>query len=154
MVALLASLNTHLAAARVRRLELDRWQFRVQTWRTYQAGADHVFSQLTGVLKDVDAVRTLSGPDARTMPRALSRLAGVSRALADLDPPGDLRDAHSALISAVGLMQEALRRRREAALSLDIQAASNASAAAAGSLLLLDRSRSNIAAYFQRPGPR
>jgi hypothetical protein len=154
MVALLATLDTHLAAARTRRLELDRWEFRNQTWGTYQAGARLVLEQLNDALQDVDAVRRMSGPDARRLPRSQSRVERASRALSDLEPPGDLRDAHSALTSAVDLMQEALRRRREAVLSLDMQAARNASSSAAGSLLLLDRSRSNIAEYFRRPGSR
>jgi hypothetical protein len=152
--ALLAALDAHLASARTRRLEVDRWQFRIQAWGTYRTGARHVLTQLTDLVQDVDAVRRMSGPDARKLTRALSRLNLASRDLANLKPPGDLRDAHSALASALGLMQEAMRRRREAAMSFDMQAASNASAAAAGSLLLLDRSRSNITAYFQRPGSR
>jgi len=154
MAALLAALDGHLAAARTRRLELDRWQFRIQTFGAYQAGASLVLRQLDVVLEDIDAVRRMSGPAARSLTRSLSRIDLASRALAILDPPRELSDSHSALTSAIGLMQEALRRRREAAMSLDMQAANNASAAAAGSLLLLDRSRSNITAYFQRPGSR
>jgi hypothetical protein len=154
MAVLFAALDARLVAARTRRLELDRWQFRIQTWGKYKAGAELVLTQLNHVLQDVDAVRKMAGPDARSLSRSLSRIELASRSLADLEPPGELRDSHSTLASAIDLMLEALRRRREAALLLDMQAASNAAAAAAGSLLLLDRSRSNITAYFQRPGSR
>jgi hypothetical protein len=153
-VALLAALDAHLASARGRRLEVDRWQFRIETWGTYRTGARHVLTQLNDVRQDVDAVRRMSGPNARKLRRALSRLNLASRDFEKLQAPDDLRDSHGALASAIGLMREALRQRRQAALSLDIQAASNASAAAAGSLLLLDRSRSGITAYFRRPGSR
>ena len=48
-------------------------------------------------------------------------------------------------------MAEAAKQREEAVRRADAQLATNASAAAAGSLLLLERARSGLAAYFARP---
>jgi hypothetical protein len=55
------------------------------------------------------------------------------------------------LVAATRLMREAVRLQRDAALSGDMSIARNASASAAGGLLLLETARTSIGDFFRRP---
>jgi hypothetical protein len=68
-----------------------------------------------------------------------------------MDPPAELKATHELLVSSARLMREALRLQRGAAASGDAAVAQNASAAAAGALLLLDTARNRIDEFFRRP---
>lgn len=153
VAALMAALEPVLLAARARRLELDRWDLRNRTHATYRDVTGTVFRRLDGITRDLDAIRTFSGPAPSRFATLRSRLAEIRRVLAPLAAPDELRDAHDTLASAVSLMDEAIRLRHDAVAGADSQLSGHASAAAAGGLLLFDRARSAVAAYFQRPGP-
>ncbi len=152
VVALMATLEPLALAARERRLELDRWDLRNRTHVAYRDATAAALRRLDGLKRDMDAIRTFAGPAPSRFGPLRTRLADVRRALAPLDPPADLREARDTLASAVALMDEAVRLRHDAVLAADRRLSDHASAAAAGGLLLLDRARSAIAAYFQRPG--
>jgi hypothetical protein len=154
VAALTATLESHLDAARQRRLELDRWQYRLAAHAPYRNGISSVTRRLDDVAKDIQAVRTMSGPRPARLPRLATRLGLAAQDLSRLVPPAGLLDGHAALLNAVALMSEAIRQREQAVHAADSQLAGNASAAAAGSLLLLDHSRATINAFFARPGRR
>jgi hypothetical protein len=79
------------------------------------------------------------------------RLSAIEVGLLPLGPPAELRPAHDMLVSAARLMREAVRLQRRAALSGEMPVAQNASAAAAGGLLLLELARTRIDEFFRRP---
>jgi hypothetical protein len=152
MLALKATLSSFLDAARVRRLELDRWLYRNEAFASYKDGAGAILQRLSALTPDLEAVRAMSGPEPARWPRLLTRLTDARGRLVLLGAPDELQAAHETLSASVSLMEEALRQRREAVLHADTQRAHNASAAAAGSLLLLERARSGITAFFSKPG--
>jgi hypothetical protein len=152
--ALTATLEAHLDAARQRRLELDRWQYRLAAHAPYRSGIVSVTRRLDGLARDIEAVRAMSGPRPARLPRLATRLGLAAQDLSRLSPPAELLDGHATLVTAVTLMNEAVRQREQAVHAADSQLAGNASAAAAGALLLLDRARSTINAFFARPGRR
>lgn len=149
-----ADLTAMLDVARENRLALDRWRYRAETFGAYARVVDSAMSTVSKHAKDIDAVRTLAGP-------SLKRLTGADRDLAELDvsllpvaPPQELKGAHDTLLSAVKLLREAFRLRREATAAGDMGLAHNASAAAAGGWLLAERVRADVAAFFRKPEPR
>ncbi len=154
MASLVAALESHLDTARTRRLELDRWQYRLDTYAAYRSAVDGVLDHLTRLATDLGAIRAMAGPSPSRLNRMRARLAEVRVAMLPLVPPDELRDVHAGLGSALALMDEAVRQREAAIAAADRQLAGNASAAAAGALLLFDRARAGIGDYFGRPGPR
>ena len=148
---LVAALESQLDTARRRRLDLDRWQYRDETYRTYRRGVESSLKLLDDVMKAAEAIRSMSGPDLRGLTVAGHRLVEAGAVAALLSPPDELRASHDTLVSAVQLMQAAVGTRRTAMQTSDIEAARNASAAAAGALLLVGRARDEIDAFFAPP---
>lgn len=151
MKSLMTTLEAHVESARALRLAQDRWQTRVETYRAYRREVDEQLSRLHDVRKDIEAVRAMSGPDPKRLGKTEKKTSDIRLVVSNLTPPSDLRGSHDALVSAVQLMREALHLRRNAALSGDLGNARNASAAAAGSLLLLGRARDGIDEFFRAP---
>jgi hypothetical protein len=79
------------------------------------------------------------------------RAARVSKAIAAIAPPDELIAAHATLSSAAQLAASAAQVRREAALAGDMTRAWDASAAAAGALMLGAKARSEIQALLRPP---
>jgi hypothetical protein len=148
---LLASLAARTETAREVRLALDRWEHRNSEYATYWHGIHASLDRFGGVVVDVAAVKAMSGLTPRRLSRADKRIAAVEVGLLPLDPPAELQAAHGMLVSAARLMREAVRRQRRAALSGDMPEALNASAAAAGGLMLLETARARIDGFFRRP---
>jgi len=152
--ALVTALESHLDTARQRRLDLDRWTYRDETYRAYRRGIESSLKHVNAVTRTAEAVRLMSGPHLRDL-AAAERHLGEARAIAAfLSPPDELTASHDGLISAVQLMQAAMGARRTAIQTADLEAARNASAAAAGALLLVARARDEINAFFAPPTVR
>jgi len=154
MRSLLAAVDNRLAAARQYRLELDRWKFRDETYRAYRAAMDNALGKFPAVVKTLEAIRGMSGPDFRDLNRAERKLAEIGVLLLPIMPPEELSPANEAMTSAVRLMQAAVKGRQTAMMSADLEAARNASAAAAGGLLLISSVRDDIRAFFAAPTVR
>src|SRR4029077_20697163 len=96
------------------------------------------FARLAPALEDV---KSLAG----SSPTALLRIERVSKqiqhGIAEILPPEELRSTHALLVSAAELAENAATIRRQAALMGDMSRAWDASAAAAGSLMLTARAR-------------
>jgi hypothetical protein len=151
LLALTAAVEDQLEAARAQRLALDQFALRSETYRSYARELDAVFRSLTALSGEVEAVKAMAGPKPSALPRLIDRLRETSLRLALPTPPSQIRDAHAALQSAVHLMSEGFRMRREAIVANDVQLARNAASAAAGSLMLLARAKSDIDQFFTPP---
>ncbi|MEI6666588.1 MAG: hypothetical protein WCP29_00425 [Acidobacteriota bacterium] len=151
---LVAALEARVETTRQRRLDLDRWTYRDETYRVYREGVASSWRLLDQVRATIEAIRSMSGPDLRDLEKADRRIGEARVALAFLAPPDQLHASHQALVSAVQLMQAAINTRRLAVTNADLEAARNGSAAAAGALLLVARSRDDISAFFAPPKPR
>ncbi|MCX6553192.1 MAG: hypothetical protein NTY02_19685, partial [Acidobacteria bacterium] len=149
--ALDASLADAIEIARSTRMSLDRWQFRVETYGDYRGKVDSSVKRLAEVTPDIEAVRALAGPDPRRLPKLEDRITTIAVALLPLSPPSELREAHDALRTSLDLMRDAARLRRQAFSSGSMETAYNASAAAAGALMLLQNATTRIDDYFRRP---
>ncbi len=148
---LLAVLESQLDTARQRRLDLDRWTYRDETYRAYRRGVESSLKILAAVTKAAEAIRSMAGPSLRDLAGAERRLSEARATTAFLSPPDELHASHDTLVSAVQLMQAAVFTRRAAMQTSDLEAARNASAAAAGALLLVARARDEINAFFAPP---
>ncbi len=149
--ALTLAVESQIETARTRRLVLDQYAMRSETFRAYRRQVRAIITAIESVGGDVDAVKAMSGPRPRSLPGLIERLEDSGRRLTLQDPPLQLQDSHAALRSAVQLMSEAFRMRLQAVISNDLQLARNASSAAAGSLLLLARAKSDIDQFFSPP---
>jgi hypothetical protein len=65
--------------------------------------------------------------------------------------PEEARGTYATLASALQLAQTAGRYRQRAVAAGDMQLARDASAAAAGALLLLDRAQADLSKLFEQP---
>jgi hypothetical protein len=149
--ALLASLAERTETARAVRLAIDRWEHRNNAYATYRRRIDASLDRFGGVVEDMGSVRALSGIGPARLAKTDKRIAAIEVGLLPLDPPAELRSAHDMLVSAARLMREATRLQRSAALSGEMPVARNASAAAAGGLMLLETARTRIDEFFRRP---
>jgi len=149
--ALLASLAASTEAARAVRLAIDRSKYRNSVYASYRRGIEAGLDRFGGVTDDVGAIMALSGLEPGRLSKMDKRLSAIEVGLLPLDPPAELRTAHDMLVSAARLMREAARLQRGAALSGEMRVAQNASAAAAGGLMLLKTSRTRIDEFFRRP---
>jgi hypothetical protein len=151
MQALLGSLALSMANAREKQIAIDRYKFRKSAYRSYRRSIDDTLGKFDDVADDIGAVRALDGPTGRRLSRAEKRVSALEVSLLPAKPPAELGAAHDLLVSAARLMREALRLQRRAAGSGDASAAENASAAAAGALLLLETARTRIDEFFRKP---
>jgi hypothetical protein len=151
MQALLASLAVHAENARSKRLAMERYKERKSAYGSYHRRIDGSLEKFDDVVEDITAVRTLSRLDPKRNSKVQKRVTAVEVDLLPVEPPADLKAAHELLVSSARLMREALKLYGGATASGDKAAAQNASAAAAGALLLLETARSRIDEYFRRP---
>ncbi len=153
LAALLATLDVRLDAARRHRLLLERWAERRPALEQYAAVMQRHVGGGLSLTRALEEVKALSGPDAALLTRAEGQLAG-SRVEADLVVvPDEARTLQQVWLSTQELAARALRVRRAAMRSGDMQQAWEASAAAAGALLLLQQLRDDLAALVRPPAP-
>jgi hypothetical protein len=151
VAALLDSLQVELDAARRLRLARDRWQMRLEDFRRYHGSVNasiERLQRLTPALEDIKALAG-SGPWAlATIQRVASQ---VLKTVSAVEPPEELQLAHALLISAAQMADNAAKIRREAALRSSMPRAWDASAAAAGAMMLGTRARAEIQALLKLP---
>jgi hypothetical protein len=149
--ALVAAVETELDAARRLRLARDRYAMRAPEFRKYRAAMAapiELFAQLKPALDDI---KSLSGSSPGTLVTVRRMVARIVKDAAAVDPPDELKPAHTLLVSAAQLADNAARIRREATLAGDLARAWDASSAAAGALMLGDRARTDMAAVLRPP---
>jgi len=142
--ALLATLDLRLDAARRQRLTLDRWALGVGAVRAYVRQARPSVDVLLGSRASLEQIRSLAGPPARTLRQVEKRAGIASRELALIKPPAEAVTVHGLLQNAFQMTARAVATRMTAIGTNDMSLAWQASSAAAGALLMLDRAREEI----------
>jgi hypothetical protein len=149
--ALLATLDGKLDAARRLRLARDRWSLEVGAFRAYRRQIDDALNSWKLVGPAMEDVRSLAGPSPQALQRVEARIGEVRAGLAGVEAPAPLRSVQAMLASALQLAASASRLRRDAVTRQDMAVAWNASAAAAGALMLFDRADRELRAALKPP---
>ena len=151
MQALLAALASSTAKARAKREALGLYKQRKSAYRAYERSIGDSLGKFDAVTDEIGAVRAQTELKGRRLSNAEKRVSSIEVGLLPVTPPTELGAAHDLLLSSARLMREALRLHRGAVPAGDSDAARNASAAAAGALLLLDTARTRIGQFFRPP---
>jgi hypothetical protein len=148
---LVASLQVQLDSARRLRLARDRWRLRRAGYRSYSRFVKSPLAQLDLMRQGLQDIRTLAGPGTETLNRLTQRAAQATRELRGVIPPPDLASIHALFQSACHMAAAAVETRLKAVASGNMTTAWNASAAAAGSLMLLARARDELDRHLAPP---
>jgi hypothetical protein len=149
--ALMATLNQRLDAAQRLRLARDRWALQAETFRLYRRAIGAWVEVLRAADKPLNDIRALAGPSAATLNDLGHRFDRLDPAMRMVLVPVDLRGTHASLVSAWQLATTAIGQRQRAIADNDMDLARNASAAAAGSLMLFERAQMEIAQSLEVP---
>ncbi|MEO5739430.1 MAG: hypothetical protein ABIS29_02415 [Vicinamibacterales bacterium] len=149
--ALIEQVRAQLDSARRLRLARDRWHERASSYRAYKDGVAPVLTVLLRAQRNLDDIKRLAGSDATVLVALGDRLEANVKTLSALPVPDELKPAHALLISAVNLAETAVKTRRQAAVSGELQLAWDASSAAAGSMMLLNKAQEDMEAAARLP---
>jgi hypothetical protein len=144
IAAILATIQHDLDAARRLRLARDQWAVKAVTFRSYRRAVRAPLEQLSLMARGLDDIKRLAGPAAPALSTLTARATAAVRGLGIVVPPTDLAPVHSLMISAAQLASQAVAVRRDAVASGMMERAWQASSAAAGSLMLLERARAEL----------
>jgi hypothetical protein len=142
--ALRAELSATLDAARDLRLRRDQWTLRRGIYRTYVESISTIVAQLVKAQSSLASIRALAGPSPLRLQSLQRSLTGGGDRLRQIVAPEQLRAAHDQLLAAWQFAMSATDARLKAVESGDLQVAWQASSAAAGSILLLNRAQDEI----------
>lgn len=151
MVAVLATVDAQLDAARRLRLALDQWQVRSVAYGTYQRAMKLPIDTLVGASSSLEAIRAMAGPSPKLLHELTDRLRRQTSRLELVVPPTELSSVHAVMRSAWELAASAVHLRMEAVTRNNIEGAQQASSAAAGALMLFARARTDLQAAIQPP---
>jgi len=149
--ALIEQVQLQLDAARKLRLARDQWHERASSFRAYQKNVAPILSSMAGAQRSLDDIKSLAGSDAVVLVTLGGKLASHTKSLNVVAVPDELKPVHTLLVSAVNLAETAVKTRRQAVLSGELQLAWDASSAAAGSIMLLNRAREDMEAAVRFP---
>jgi hypothetical protein len=149
--ALIDQVRSHLDAARRLRLARDRWTERAGSFRAYTSAVTPVLSVMTRAQKTLDDIRNLAGSDAEVLARLGAQLASNVKSLNTMVVPDEVKPAHALLSTSVNLAETAVKMRRQAATTGEMQLAWDASSAASGSLMLLSKAKEDMEAAVRLP---
>ena len=149
--ALIEQVRAQLDAAHRLRLARDQWYERASSYRAYKRSVAPVLAAMVQTQRTLDDIKRLAGSDAVVLVAVGDRLSAHARALNVVAVPDPLKAAHALLVSAVNLAETAVKTRRQAAVSGELQLAWDASSAAAGSMMLLNKAREDMEAAVRLP---
>jgi hypothetical protein len=149
--ALIEQIKVQLDAARRLRLARDQWAERAGSFRAYTKGVAPIVAAMVRVRQTLDDIKQLVGSDATELVAWGQRLAANARTLRSMTVPDELKPAHALLSSAVNLAETAVKTRRQAAISGELQLAWDASSAASGSIMLLSKAQEDMEAAVRLP---
>ena len=152
--ALLALLDLRLDDARRQRLARDAWALRLDLFRTYRLAIASAVGELRRSTHVLENIRQLAGPEPRVLPYLEQRLVMARQQLAAIAPPVELQPAHGLFIAAFQMARRATSARRTAVSSRDMKLAWEASSAAAGALMLLQRAGEELDRLTSPPSNR
>jgi hypothetical protein len=148
---LIEQVRTQLDAARRLRLARDQWQERLSTFRVYMKAVQPIVGGMHRARRNLDDIKQLAGSDATLLVDLAERFSTSGKTLSVLPVPDPLKPAHALLTSAVNLAETAVRTRRQAAVSGELQLAWDASSAAAGAMMLLSKAQEEMEATVRLP---
>jgi hypothetical protein len=139
MAALLATLDGKLDAARRLRLARDNWAMRAESLRAYRTAIETPLTLLQLSRESLDEIKRLAGPSRARLERLATRMVEATRLIAPLAAPAEGAGVHAMLKSAVQFALRAGENRLRAVASGEMLPAYEASSAAAGALMFLER---------------
>jgi hypothetical protein len=148
---LMKSLEGKLDLARSKRLSLDHYAMMRGPMLAYERRARPALSALDGLKPIFEAIRDMTGPGFEWLVRADGRLKTLVPLMKEMEVPADLSDVHATLTSAITMAAEACARRKLAVAANDMPLAREASAAAAGALMLAAQARQELLARLYPP---
>jgi hypothetical protein len=148
---LLAALDAHLDSAHRLRLAHDQWLLNEERMHEYRRSALPYIQALTKARLSLDDIKLLAGPPPQRLGPLARTIDRNARLLALLEPPTALAAVHAAFRSAYSLAANAVQLRRDAVEVADVELARQASAAASGALMLLDRANDDMRAALEPP---
>jgi hypothetical protein len=151
MASLLAMLDGKLDAARRLRLARDNQVARSEQWRHYRAALVEPLAIMRDSRDSLDQIRRLAGPSRARLGRLAARTARARTVMAAVVAPPDGADVHGLLTNAFQLASRAVESRQRAVTSGDMKIAWEASAAAAGALMLFERASEDLKALQTAP---
>jgi hypothetical protein len=151
MAGVMATLDAHLDSAHRLRLAHDQWMLIEGRLREYRQRATPLIKVLSDAAQSLDDIKLLAGPAPQRLLPLTRQLDRYARRLALIEPPTQLMSVHAAFRSAFTLALNAVQLRRDAIEVADVDLARQASAAASGALLLLDRARADLEAALAPP---
>ena len=147
----LATLDAQLDAAHRLRLAQDQWLLAEARMRAYHRTATPFINTLVSVRTSLEDIKLLAGPAPQQLRPLARRLDRGARQMALLEPPLQLAAVHAALRSVYTFAENAVQLRRDAVEVADVELAKQASAAASGALMLLDRAREDLRSALEPP---
>ncbi len=154
MTSLVATIESYSRIAARRRTEQQRLAARAAEHQAYRDGTSRVISGLREFERDLTRILDVHATDRKRMTALAGALDAHAAALVRLTAPAELVSAHETLLTSIRLMREAARLRLGSPDADSGEAARNASAAVAGSQLLLASARTAIGAFFDAPRHR
>jgi hypothetical protein len=139
MTGLLAFLDARLDEARRLRLARDAWALREPMFAAYRRDIAPAVDYLRRSKGWLDDIRDLAGPDPLSISRLEQRAVMGRQALGRVKTPPELEPVQSLLNAAFQMARRAATARRTAISSNDMTQAWEASSAASGALMMLDR---------------
>jgi hypothetical protein len=147
----LATLDVHLDAAHRLRLAQDQWLLAESRMNDYRRAIAPFLQALVDNRENFDDIKLLAGPAPQRLLPLSRELNRHARFVALIQPPPQLAAVHAAVRSAFALAESAVQLRRDAVEAADVELARRASSAAAGTMMLLDRARTDLKAALEPP---
>jgi hypothetical protein len=151
VASLLATLDTRIEKARQARLALDGWQLRKGVIQAYRESVGQSIALLEQVRPWLEDVRQLAGPTPALLDRLEQRAGQAQRQIAAFHAPTELEGAHALLLAASRMAALAAATRRRAIASGEMPTAWEASSAAAGALMMLERAVADLETLSRPP---
>ena len=151
LAAVLAAIDSGADSARRLRLARDQWNLMAPAYRSYQRSMRPALRVLEDAEDPLEDVRAQAGPTPQQLKRVITRFVKARPAVVGTNPPPTLASAHALLQSAWELADNALKLRLRAVETGDQSRSTEASAAAAGALMLSQRARDDLAQAVKAP---
>lgn len=153
MASLLALLDSRLDTARRVRLAREHWAMRVAVLRKYAVDVSLPLATITAWRPSLEEIRNLAGPSPARLERLSSAIVAATAQLAAIDAPPEASDVHGLLRTVLQLAGRAAAGREQAIFTGNMQTAWEASSAAAGALLFLQKVNDDLKALMAPPVP-
>jgi hypothetical protein len=151
VASLVATVETHLDAARRLRLARDRWQLQYPALRRYVDLVRPPIDRVAHSKKALDSIRRLAGPDPDVLQSWRTRLTVAEQTVVRISPPYDAAGVHATIMSACQMALRSVEVRLHAIESGDLQLAWDASSAAAGAMMLLAQAQEQLQSILRPP---